>query len=369
MENTEKGKNWPVGTGEKFFKERAKERLPALEVKNTVTWVNPAFKEAPFRLKLGKPTDLGIFFTPQPEEYPEEKVRKPIIMREWGKGRSGLLGSAVFRDKESRLYRDVDVKGIGVFQRNPTAVLDVQPKSGEHAHEAFGLMDDDYARIDRNNSEKFLKAGIRTHRVVAISDLEEIIDAEGKKISIAEGKRRGIIPPEMNPVVQVRAFGTKERIGYLRDFGGPARQTVLDDAKALVAQEQSRDPGNFSMGEYLKWFAEALGVQVAKMRKLKVFHGYLTGHNITLDCRIVDLDSVKPIGVARLFRDEALKINTTYEQLYENDKVDARFSLESMLIEALGGSVARGHFVELFEAAYERELDTKRKRGLRNQGG
>ena len=54
MDKFEKPKNLPLGTGETFAQERAKETLPALEVKNTVLWVNPAFKDTmPFKIEQG----------------------------------------------------------------------------------------------------------------------------------------------------------------------------------------------------------------------------------------------------------------------------------------------------------------------------
>ncbi len=43
-------KELPIGIGKAA---EPKETLPAVEVKNRVTWVNPAFPEAPFKLKIG----------------------------------------------------------------------------------------------------------------------------------------------------------------------------------------------------------------------------------------------------------------------------------------------------------------------------
>ena len=44
--------------------------------------------------------------------------------------------------------------------------------------------------------------------------------------------------------------------------------------------------------EYFEWFAKTLGENVGIMHRNGWTHRYLSSHNVTLDCRIVDLDSV-----------------------------------------------------------------------------
>lgn len=361
-------KNLPVGTGEKFQEERRKETLPATEVRNTVVWVNPAFKEAPFELTLGKETKLGLFFSPQPS-------REIIVMPEpgSGEGRSGLIGSVVFRDKEDRLYRDVDIKGMGFFVEIVGAesyerdTRDIRP--GRGPQEMMGLMDYELALRDRNFSEKFLKAGIRTHRVLAIVDLEEIF-YRGKKISVEAAQEDGIMGQEIHPVLEVRAFGTKERIDYLQaDPQNPPerREQAFLDAKAMVAQELGRDPSTFSVEEYITWFARTLGKQVATLRKLKLVHRYLSTHNITLDCRIVDLDSVIQAKEKLDVIADEIKAGTLTEDLvYDMDKNDARGSLSELYrqIYALGMliSIPLSQIENYYDEAYRQGLQTKTKR-------
>jgi len=385
MSNFEKPKNLPIGTGGEFVNERVKETLPALEVKNTVLWRNPAFKDTmPFKIERGKQTNLGIFFTPKPEEYPEEKARRPVIMPEGYKGRSGLLGTVIFQDRDGQLYRDVDIKGIGKFQKpDQESILGAMTGTGNFgvgttghikktgAQEAEGLMDYEFALRDTNYSEKFLKAGIRTHRVISIAEPEEIIDEEGKKITIAQAKKLKIISKEMHPVFEIRALGTKERIAYLQpNVSLERRKTAYGDAKAMIAQELGKDPDKFSPEEYLTWFTETLGRQTAKIRKLKLFHGYITEHNITLDCRIVDLDSVQTIHEALADKKEISRnlgaIMETEQDFYEHDYEYAISSLEQLarrlynLKNGPGPSFVFKYFA-LFSTAYEEELKAKQK--------
>jgi hypothetical protein len=48
--------------------------------------------------------------------------------------------------------------------------------------------------------------------------------------------------------------------------------------------------------EYLKWFAKTLGYNIGLMHKNGFEHHYIDGgHNVTLDCRIVDLDGIRPL--------------------------------------------------------------------------
>lgn len=70
---------------------------------------------------------------------------------------------------------------------------------------------------------------------------------------------------------------------------------IFEDAKKLVSQELGRENNPFSDQEYLDWFAETLGKNVGLMHKNGWFHSNLSHHNITLDCRICDLDMVKDI--------------------------------------------------------------------------
>lgn len=114
----------------------------------------------------------------------------------------------------------------------------------------------------------------------------------GERISIKEAKQKGYLRRTDKPVVQMRAFGTRARIQDVNHRN-------LEDARGLVARELSVETEAFSPQAYLEWFAETLGQQLAILHNAGYGHQYLSGHNITLDCRIVDLDSVFPLEPAR----------------------------------------------------------------------
>ncbi len=165
-------KELPTGTGRES---EPKETLPAVEVANRVTWVNPDFPELPFNLKEGEPTKLGMFLTPKPKEGEQTFDLKVQELH----GRSGLLGRAIFRDKQGRLYRDVDLKGIGrvEFKNSKPQVGHVE--TGQHGIE--GIFQKNEADRLSSITETFLKLGTRTERYLAIINASEIIDEYGNK--------------------------------------------------------------------------------------------------------------------------------------------------------------------------------------------
>lgn len=297
MSNFKQEKSYPIGLGKEAGPE---EKLSAVEVKNEVVWVNKEV-EMPFDLKEGKPTKLGVFLTYNPGG--KGRILNVGIMDEHF--RSALLGKVIFQDKEGRLYRDVDIKGIGPIGvrrwetregEDATSRMGVEPLEFNTAQNLprgsmpWGFYDYAYAENDREMSEFFVRKGLRTSRVLAIVDLKEIVGGDGNKISITEAKKRKYINTTTDPVVEIRAFGTKARIANRND------KKFLEDGKAMVAQELGKDPKMFTNKEYLTWFAKTLGEQVALLHNEGYQHNYLTSHNITLDCRIVDLDSVAPFS-------------------------------------------------------------------------
>jgi hypothetical protein len=229
---------------------------------------------------------------------------------------------------------------------------------------AKGLVDYNYAIGDSQMAEKLLKAGIRTYRVIGITLLEEIVIKRGedgtvKKIPIKEAEERGMIPKGMQPVAEIRAFGTKERIYsvYSSSSGKERAEAALKDAKLLVAQELGIDPEKFSTPEYLEWFAKTLGKEVAKLHKLKLFHNYLSNHNISLDCRIVDLDSVDKANSDRSYFEDTDYAGTSLLELVEGigDNTTEGNELQS-----------KEYYKRLFNDSYEAELALK-KRGARQE--
>lgn len=301
-EPAREGKIFPVGEARKL--EQQKETLPSINVKNRVSWKNENIN-APFGLEVGKETPLAVFLTANPEATTDKIVPLEVMPQH---GRSALRSRVLFNDKQGNIYRDVDVKGAGYvetgweYRNTPMKVSEMAP----HRDRAFsnpqvkGLLDYPYALRDAQFADRMSEAGIRTDRALAIIDLEEVV-ADGKKVSVAEAKRTGLIPETLRPVIEVRAYGTKARVGEFRghvtDMAHNARrEAVVEDARTMVAQELGKKPEDFPLEDYYKWFAQTLGKNVGLMHAKGWYHHYLWSsdnpNNVTMDCRITDRDSV-----------------------------------------------------------------------------
>lgn len=288
----------PTGHGTKLNNKR--ENLPVVPVKNEVLWVNTNL-DTPFSLEVGKPTDLGLFFTSNIEN--ESTVKNLEV--ESLHNRTALLGRVVFGEKTKgpsrQLFRDIDIKGLGYLKYfqddkdpkiNKFVVEKIQPKHISRG-QSFGISTLDRANKDKEFSEVFNNLGIRTYRIVSIIALKEIV-YDGETILVSKAKEMGLIAQDSEPVLEIRAFGTHFRlIDAFTDLKTDERkEDLIEDARLLVAQELGVDSKNFTRFDYFKWLAGIIGKNLALMHKNGYIHSYLwQGHNITLDGSLVDFES------------------------------------------------------------------------------
>lgn len=345
----DKRREIPTGKGGEVSKAMQEYLVLFEKVKNKVAFVNPGFSDPekklnlPFKLEKGKESPLGLFVKATfAEGYTLKKDEQ--LLESWPvHRRSALLGRVIFSDKEGRFYRDLDIKGSGYVVEGKVGV----PGEPIGEDEYSGLLGDETAHDECKTQEEFLKEGIRTVRTLAIINLEEII-FEGKKLPVEEAWEKGMIEKMGGqPVIAVRAFGTKARILNitLATTKKEVRELILDDAKNLVSQETGKDLSNNQ--DYLQWFTETLGENVGIMNKNGWFHRNLAppAHNITLDCRIVDLDEVIKIN----------KRGVIWENYRRKDIENASHSLSRLAYE-LGFSDRiekfRNHFLKSYNAVF-----------------
>jgi len=247
-------------------------KVPAVSVEHETSWVNDDVK-MPFDLKEGEPSVFGVFLSANPKEN-EVAINLSAVDDHF---RSAIVGKVIFSDKEGNIYRDVDIKGMGAILPGGGGVESPVPNSAKNFSRGttpWGYLDKQWAEVDRDMSERLLKRGLRTHRALAIIELKQIIDENGEKISINQARKRGYIKHTTVPAIEIRAFGTRARIGDAKKD-----RELIDDAKKLVARETSKE---FSDEEYLDWFAATLGKQVAIIHNEGLIHDYLTTHNINV---------------------------------------------------------------------------------------
>jgi hypothetical protein len=322
----EKGKS-EIPTGRARILEENKTKVASLEVKNEVVWVNPSL-DLPFSLEVGKRTNLGIFAS-----VPAGIFSLNTLLGRWSKkletdpdhNRSALLGRVVIGERrnkegEQQIYRDIDIKGLGLIDKYKGTV----DKSGPHAKdlsETWGLLNLGPALHDAGMAELFHEYGIRTHRAIAVIKLHEIVQGE-RRISIAKAKKEGLIAEKGDPALEIRAFGTQARfIDVTSGFVSKERRDMLiEDARVLVAQELGLDEKNFTKLEYAKWLGRTLGKNFGLLRKHGYIHGYVReGHNITLDGCLVDFDSVKHVDLSLAQdEDEGAILKRKFTADYEN---------------------------------------------------
>lgn len=282
----------PVGDGDKLerrtVRNKGERTLLFAPVRNRVLMVNPQI-HAPLRLIEGEPSPLGLFAVRENSRPSEGEVALEIMNHHQ---RSALLTRALFSDSEGRIYRDIDLKGTGVVFTDEDIQARVGAPGGRYKglESMAGLLERDFALHDYKLSEEFLRIGIRTHRVIGIIRLLEVL-SDGERISLYGNSKfrvlsRGIIGSgHFRSVIQVRAFGTKARVEDISD------DLLYEDAKKMVSRELGYKRTMIDSA-YLYWFAKTLGTNIGIMHRNGWTHRYLTKHNVTLDCRIVDLDSV-----------------------------------------------------------------------------
>ena len=311
-------------------------------VKNEVLEVNPAFQRTlPLALEEGRPSPLGLFIEAAFERKLEQLPKEKQALEFWPQHhRSIILGRVIFKDNDGHIYRDIDLKGIGrhPLSRFGSGLGEKMAGSGR-----IGLLEEDMAEFDYQMTEEFLMAGIRTCRIIGIIKLKEIISM-GRKLSLREAEETGIIDKDFHPVVEVRAYATKFRIDdILAEVSIKNQNAMIEDAQKIISREFGIKEFE-SNYDYLKWFAETLGRNVGLIHKNGWLHDYLTGHNITLDCRIIDLDSL-----SRLTNEE--------ERLSEVRIAMSAFSLLFKELKELKFSEDRGGGMEYLEELFNENYD------------
>lgn len=355
------------------------------QVKNKVLETNPLVN-SPFNLEEGEPTPLGVFAQAVLKEKPRQSQQGQIPLEVLPQHmRAALLARVIFKDNVGNLYRDVDIKGVGFLTKGNQLVESYKPAVSKPGivHSLggrYGLLDQDTARFDYVNGEELSQAGVRVARTLAIIELQELI-VNGRKISLAQARKRGIIDEDFRPVIEVRAFGTNARIRDLTDpswiehskrVGLPhvpdlltyekTSDLLLEDAKKLVAQELGKD--SISNDEYLDWFAETLGKNVALIHKQGILHGYLHDQNITLDCRIVDFDGETQITSMEEYKEEMEIVRNAIKELLERVSKSSYVSKDDPRLFLLLQKFARSYDTIFKSAMFKRFLNKAERERL-----
>lgn len=249
---------------------------------NQVVWINPLFRgHLPLALlKSGRrrtDSPLGVF------SQPDSKGLKLVQFANKGSpdlctsSRSAFVASPiVFSDNRGNKYHWLNLKGCGRadLAREGRGIQLYLP--GVHVPE-YGIFETAYARHARRASQELLKAGVRI-----VPDLAHIRLHEHRAY---ESREMTSFP--IDATLVVRAFGCRGRVVDIDN------RRLLQEAIKVVRKENGY---NMSRNDYAEWFAETLADSLATMHSHGWIHGFLTDHNITLDARLNDFDSMSGIG-------------------------------------------------------------------------
>ncbi len=251
-------------------------RYPEVSVRNRVLWVNPNLN-LPFRLTEGQPTDLGVFLV-DPNIVHNSRFTLGV---DHIHGRTGYVGRFEVADKNGVIYRDFDLKGMGYVKGGYGQDLRVLPVGEKDEGSTYGIWRIEKARREAQITEDLTEREVRTYRIGAIIGLEEIALPDGTKISIEEAKSRGMIHEDEQPVVGLRLYRSRERVRHSLD----RFKEIMDDAKKCVSIEFGRE---INWQEYLTWFSDTLGKNLAEVHNAGYWHGAPDEHNVTLAAEIID---------------------------------------------------------------------------------
>lgn len=321
-------------------------------VANTVSYIHPDVTLGNQDFVVGQPTKLAY----QLQKGRGIREATSIVYIRPMHNRSALLTSQANISYGNQVFNYLDSIGIGLIDDSHTGVkqddthklffsMDVSPpypsRSDTKEEKTWGLATKSWMEIDIEKGALFDKLGIRTVPIVAMADIYEIEDENGNIVSVLDAKAKGLIAKNTVPVDVFRAWVTPYRLKevlHQRDafenklIPLPQREHARRKAILLAAFEDMQSDtsipqkvrdaisgknGILDIDTYLEWFTEALGENVGKMHGHRISHSYLTElHNITLDARIVDLDSVTEDAPQNVIDTDKISLLSEYDDYY-----------------------------------------------------
>jgi hypothetical protein len=304
---------------------RSEAHFVTVPAANTVVDINPEFREQ-LGLSEGDSSSLIQIFSSKEEAgvlYGAEQFHYRV----------GNIDRTFVTDKNGLRWEDIDVKSPGRLETNGR-IQDVsvqlvgwerQAASRSRQAKIWGGNDLESAHHSFEYQRILEDLGVRTYKSLFVTRLNEWF-YKGKKVPVSEipvvqehtpvPHLEDALPEEFVLAAEVRACRTKTRMQAVVDTMptlSARRKTTLravDRARELVAEEQGLS--TLSVEDYLDWFVFAHGRNIGRMHAGGLTHGFLHPGNITLDCRILDLDSMQ-----------------TFEEAYEDDarKADREFNM------------------------------------------
>lgn len=259
--------------------------LPTLKLKNKVIFRDEKMI-LPFDIKQNEPTNLGLFLV---NNIPETRLslKGPRLKVSIRNGRHADIGDIIHTDTQNIIFNFVDFKGIGHIgslnlenEHQPISVMDPYIRKGNT--NSMGIWDKKTALRESELTEELSRKGLRTYRIDAVIELEQIATKKGEIISLKEARKRKLIKKDEVPVIGVRSFRLGERLQYLS----------LDDPKILIKSKkyfETEFKKSLTWAEYITLFTEIMADNMAILHGSGYYHSAVTGHNVTMAAELIDI--------------------------------------------------------------------------------
>lgn len=310
----------------------------SIPVKNFVTHINPEFRDS-MGLVEGQSSDLVRLFTNTDESG-------VLLGAEKGHNRVGNINNTFVTDAKGLRWEDLDIKAPGLVEvthgssGEELKIFPWQRFKETAVSEAKIWGGNDYRSARRSFEYQQILAdlGVRTYKSLFVTKLAEWF-YKGKKVPIGDipvvSKDAPVtmdsdaLPAGYELAAEVRACRTKTRMEAIIQLRAPTANNKVkirrevDRARALLYEEfEGSDvgPRTDSIEDYLDWFVESHGRNLGLMHGAGLTHGYMHPGNITLDCRILDLDSMGTFEEAhagdneRSQRDYGISVSAEYSK-------------------------------------------------------
>lgn len=309
-------------------------------VKNKVVWATRQVR-FPFRVQVGKSTPLGVFSIPSSRGIKLANFDYADLL-----SRSFFFWKpVVYGDTHGNVYRWLRLKGVGLIRRKNVAQYPMElphsiPRGKRRYQDNLGIVEGTNAAYTRKVSEKFLRAGIRiTPEIAHIKLFQYPVEKAG------ETRSYELFLKYLDPHVVLTAFGC---LGKVADAPNRA---LLEKAVRTVKSELGRK--RFSKGDYLHWFACTFAENLAKTHSRGWLHNNITSHNVTLDARITDFDTVSGIGCRH-------KSRRAFEARRGKEAVDAKEMLASLVL-SFDQNFDQEKILDTFEEVYHEAYKPPKK--------
>ncbi len=253
--------------------------LPVGKVKASVEWMH---KAAPQSLKdaigavRGVAKDPFSFFRKSTEHSGRGGKNTVLSIPRWdvpnfggGHGRSVKLVSRF--ELDGKQVEALDIKGTGPSE------LKARPEKPDD----WGTFDVRRAADDASYAQTFHELGLKVALPVAILRLHEIYDNNGKRVSVGEARKKGLVLPGRQPSL------------FLRAVESPMRWNDANKEDALrFFNEHRKQYGWANITDYAAWVARNVGKSLAVIRNNGLHFCFSHGGNVTLAGELVDFDGV-----------------------------------------------------------------------------